>query len=312
MRAALLLLCALASGTAPALAGIPDPGPAPVVLERIDYRAHDGRFRPAWIVAPPGYAHRPLPLVISPHGRGVTALADALSWGDLPSVGRFVVICPSGEGRRLKLYSWGDPGEIADLARMPAIAERHGVTVAPREIFAVGGSMGGQEVLLLLAHHPRLLAGVIAFDPATNMARRYWDFASLPGGTGLQRLAREEIGGTPLTAPAAYAARSPDTYARQIALSGVPLELYWSVGDRVITDEQAESGALAQEIVGWNPRAALLDIHGDWHHSAEMLPYRRLPRALARLGLMPWKLAFPGWIPRRTKGRNWMSWRGSR
>jgi len=60
-----------------------------------------------------------------------------------------------------------------------------------------------------LARDPHPLAGVVAFDPATSMARRYWDFASLPGGSLLQRLAREEIGGTPLTDPAGYASRSP-------------------------------------------------------------------------------------------------------
>ena len=37
--------------------------------------------------------------------------------------------------------------------------------------------MGGQETLLLVARHPHLLAGAAAFDPATDMARRYRDFA---------------------------------------------------------------------------------------------------------------------------------------
>src|SRR5205085_4819319 len=126
------------------------------------------------------------------------------------------VVSPAGEGRRLGLFSWGDRGEIADLARMPALVRAQGVDVDPHRVFAIGGSMGGQETLLLLARHPRLLAGAAAFDPSTDMARRYWDFAGLPGGRSLQRLAREEIGGTPLTDPAAYAARSPDTYVRQI------------------------------------------------------------------------------------------------
>jgi pimeloyl-ACP methyl ester carboxylesterase len=278
-----------------------------VRLRRIDYRAHNGVLRPAWLVLPAGYSGEPVPLVISPHGRGVSGQRNALDWGDLPAEGDFVVICPSGEGRRLALYSWGDPGQIADLARMPQIAEAHGIRVEPHHVYAVGGSMGGQETLLLVARHPHLLAGAVAFDPATDMARRYWDFARLPGGAELQRLARIEIGGTPLTASEAYASRSPDTFVRQIALSGVPLELYWSVGDRVIADQREESGVLAVEIKGWNPDAPLLDIHGDWQHSAEMLPDRRLPRALARLSLLPWKLAFPGWVPRLTQGRSWMT-----
>src|SRR5581483_1555405 len=104
-------------------------------------------------------------------------------------------------------------------------------------IYAFGGSMGGQETLLLLARYPHLLAGAAAFDPATDMARRYRDFAALPNGKTLQRLAREEIGGTPAQVPQAYVVRSPDHYARTIAESGVPLQLFWSSRDRIIRDQ---------------------------------------------------------------------------
>jgi len=41
-----------------------------------------------------------------------------------------------------------------------------------RRIYAVGGSMGGQEALLLLAKYPDLLAGAVSFDAPTNMATR--------------------------------------------------------------------------------------------------------------------------------------------
>jgi pimeloyl-ACP methyl ester carboxylesterase len=194
---------------------------------------------------------------------------------------------PGGEGRRTHLYSWGDPGQIADLARMPEIVERLGVHVDRHRIYAVGGSMGGQETLLLVARHPTLLAGAIAFDAPTDMARRYWDFASLPEGRELRAFARDEFGGTPLTASDEYAERSPDTYAREIALSGVPLQLFWSVRDRVIADQTEESAVLAGEIRGWNPNAKLWTFRGAWSHTAEMRPSGRLPRALARFGLFP-------------------------
>lgn len=258
-------------------------------MRLITYVAHDGLRRRAWLVLPADYHGQRIPLVISPHGRGVDALDNARLWGDLPALGDFAVINPLGQGRKLMLFSWGDPGEIADLARMPAIAEAHGVNVDPKRIYAFGGSMGGQEVLLLDARYPHLLAGVAAFDPATDMARRYWDFAKLPDGTELQHLAREEIGGTPLTDPGAYAARSPDTFVRQIALSGVPLQLYWSSRDRVITDQRDETAVLDTEILGWDPDARVWDFRGDWAHTAEMRPWGRLPRALARFGLLSWK-----------------------
>src|SRR5262249_19878078 len=183
-------------------------------IRLIHYRAHDGVVRRAWLMLPTDYNGEPLPLVISPHGRGRSARANARLWGDLPGLGHFAVVNPAGEGRRLGVFSWGDPGQIDDLARMPVLVRAQGVDVERHRIYAIGGSMGGQETLLLLARHPHLLAGAAAFDPATDMARRYRDFEDLPGGSALQQLAREEIGGTPLTDPAAYAERSPDTYAR--------------------------------------------------------------------------------------------------
>ncbi len=264
-------------------------------VRMIDYRAHDGVERPAWLLLPAGYHGQEIPLVISPHGRGVDASDNALIWGDLPGEGDFAVINPAGEGRSLHWYSWGDPGQIADLARMPEIAERHGVDVNPRRVYAFGGSMGGQETLLLLAKHPRLLAGAAAFDPATDMARRYRDFGALPNGKTLQRLAREEIGGTPTQVPRAYAARSPDHYVRAIANSGVPLQLFWSSRDRIIRDQVDETNRLAIDIEHdehddpLDRDAKLWDFHGEWSHSAEMRWNRRLPRALARFGLLPWR-----------------------
>ncbi len=255
----------------------------------IHYIAHDGVRRAAWLLLPIDLGHKPVPLVISPHGRGVGAEENALLWGNLPGEGDFAVINPAGEGRRLHWFSWGAPGQIADLARMPAIAESHGVDVDRRRIYAFGGSMGGQEALLLVALHPHLLAGAAAFDPPTDMRRRYGDFAGLRGGRTLQRLAREELGGTPAQDPAAYELRSPDHYIRQLAFSGVPLQIYWSTRDRVIADQQTEAGALCDEIERVNPYAPLWEFEGEWVHTAEMRSSRRLPRALARFGLLPWR-----------------------
>jgi pimeloyl-ACP methyl ester carboxylesterase len=254
----------------------------------IQYRAHDGVLRPALLLLPTGYDGGQIPLVISPHGRGCDEFDNARFWGDLPGLGDFAVINPGGEGRRLHWYSWGAPGQIADLARMPAIAEAHGVNVERSRVFAIGGSMGGQETLLLVAGDPDLLAGAVAFDPATDMARRYRDFAQLEGGAELQALAREEIGGTPEQVPHAYALRSPDHFARAIADSGVPLQLYWSTSDRVIRDQRLETGELAGEISRDRPDERVWDFVGAWSHTAEMRSTALLPRALARFGLLPW------------------------
>jgi poly(3-hydroxybutyrate) depolymerase len=283
--ATFLTLLALTPGTASAV--VAHPTLPHTDMRLIDYRAHDGVVRRAWLLLPTDYSGAPLPLVISPHGRGTSARANARLWGDLPGIGGFAVVNPAGEGRRLGEYSWGDPGQIADLARMPAIARARGVNVDPHRIYAFGGSMGGMEALLLVARYPRLLAGAAAFDPATDMARRYRDFAALPHGRHLQRLARREIGGTPAQVPHAYAVRSPDHYARAIASSRVPLQLYWSSRDRVIRDQSLETNALADTILDDRPSARLWDFHGDWNHTAEMRWNRRLPKALERFGLLP-------------------------
>jgi poly(3-hydroxybutyrate) depolymerase len=259
----------------------------------IHYVAHDGVRRTAWLLLPITELHHAIPLIISPHGRGVGARQNALFWGDLPGEGDFAVINPAGEGRRLHWFSWGAPGQIADLARMPQIAREQGVDIDRHRIYAFGGSMGGQETLLLVAMHPRLLAGAAAFDPATDMRRRYFDFASLKDGLGLQRLAREEVGGTPWQDPRAYATRSPDHDVRRLAFSGVPLQIFWSTRDRIIVDESSEAGALSDEIRRLNPRAPLWEFRGEWSHTVEMQSDRRLPRALARFGLLPWADVVP-------------------
>jgi poly(3-hydroxybutyrate) depolymerase len=286
-----LLVALVALAVAPLAAAVEVPAQTTPITELrlIHYRAHDGVERPAWLELPAGYHGQSIPLVISPHGRGVDESMNAELWGELPGEGGFALIAPAGEGRKLAWESWGDPGEISDLARMPEIARANGVNVDRHRIYAFGGSMGGQETLLLLAEHPHLLAGAAAFDPATDMARRYRDFAALPGGRVLQALARREVGGTPWQDPDAYAARSPDHFVRRLAFSGVPLQLFWSRDDRIISDQVSETGALAAAIGELNPRAKVWDFEGDWAHTAEMRPKRRLPRALARFGLLPWK-----------------------
>src|SRR5437667_4252527 len=146
----------------------------------IHYRTHDGYRRAAYVVLPNWYGpgdNPPLPLIISPHGRGVSAEENVDRWGNIPLLGPFAVVNPEGQGRRLRRFSWGYAGQIEDLARMPQIVRRAipWLRIEPKGIYAFGTSMGGQEALLLAARHPRLLAGVAAFDPVTDMARRYSD-----------------------------------------------------------------------------------------------------------------------------------------
>ena len=273
---------------------------AGVRVWRFAYHAHDGSRRAAYIVLPAWYSRArdpQLPLVISPHGRGVGPRANMRLWGNLPARGSFALISPEGEG----LYSWGDPRQISDLAAMPRLARiaMPWLRFEAHHVYAVGGSMGGQETLLLVAEHPHLLAGAAAFDSVANFAYQYHEFPLLrcdrrclatwrePVGIALQTIARREIGGTPTSDPRGYAIRSPLDYARQIARSGVPLELWWSKLDLIVRNQQEQSGELFQRLRRLNPHASVEAFVGCWAHTAEMRSTTSLPFALAELGLLP-------------------------
>ena len=258
----------------------------------VRYRAHNGVLRWAVIVAPvrygPGAVPPPLPLVISPHGRGVRARTNARLWGDLPGRGGFAVMCPGGMGRRLPLHSWGWRGQISDLARMPSIVRstRPWLRIDPSRVYAVGGSMGGQETLLLVGQHPRLLAGAVAFDSVTDFSRRYGDFARIARGRSLQALARIEVGGTPRTNPEGYLRRSPLHWVREIADSAVPLQIWWSDSDEIVIDQRSQSERLFNELQDLRPQSRVEKVTGSWSHTAESYARRQLPGAARWLGLV--------------------------
>ena len=267
----------------------------------IPYRTHDGDRRSAYVVLPDWYGPRnnpPLPLIISPHGRGVSALDNVDRWGDLPALGGFAVVNPDGQGRIFGRFSWGYAGQVDDLARMPAIVRGAipWLRIDRSRVYAFGASMGGQESLLLVARHPSLLAGAAVFDAVTNMAARYRDFSHVgcnrrcltrwraPLGHGLQALARSEIGGTPRSNPRAYELRSPLAYVRAIAASRVPLQLWWSRADRVVAarDQSVPFVRALRRL-----HAPVYTVVGDWPHAADMRPYYMLIPALRHFGLFP-------------------------
>jgi pimeloyl-ACP methyl ester carboxylesterase len=271
---------------------------------KIHYVAHDGHASSATVVLPSWYgpaANPPLPLVISPHGRGLNGQANSILWGNLPGRGSFALVNPDARGRRVPGHSWGYAGQIADLARMPEILRTTmpWLRIDRSRIYAFGGSMGGQETLLLLARHPDLLAGAAAFSSVTDLALQYRNFdrvrcknacRTLLGtqfGSNLRKIARREIGGGPGARPAAYAARSPITYARAIAASCVPLQLWWSVSDQIVVDQQSQSGKLFWQLRKLNPHANVEAFVGFWIHSAEMRARTGLPLALSRFDLLP-------------------------
>jgi pimeloyl-ACP methyl ester carboxylesterase len=294
--AAVLLVAGLPTGSA---------GSPPTVRAwTIHYTAHNGADRTAVVLLPAWYGpgkNPPLPLVISPHGRNGTGLGNAKYWGHLPAVGRFAVINPDGMGRRLPLKSYAFKGQIDDLAKMPDVAVEGlpWLRIDRERIFALGSSMGGHETLMLVARHTELLAGAVAMDSVTNLHRRYDQLPDVPCdkacmkhwgkpyGRVLQDAMRTEVGGTPARAPGAYAARSPLSNAASIAFAGVPLQIWWSHKDRIVTDQKNQSGAFFRELKRLNRCAPVSAYAGAWEHSKEMKADALLPIALAELGLLP-------------------------
>jgi len=270
----------------------------------IHYRTHDGFDRCATVRLPAWYgpSNNPsIPLVISPHGRNGTGRANAEYWGVLPAVGRFAVVNPDGRGRRLAANSFGYRGQIDDLARMPEIvtARLKWLRIDRKRVFVLGSSMGGQETLLLVARHPEVVTGgAVAMDSVTNLARRYRQMPELecdasclsrygvPYGIKLQQSLAREVGGTPTAKARLYAERSPLSLAKRIASSGVPLQIWWSTEDRIVTDQATQSGALYRKLSELHG-CAVTEFVGSWAHSHEMRSTELLPVALGRLGLLP-------------------------
>jgi poly(3-hydroxybutyrate) depolymerase len=256
-------------------------------LAKVAYTSRDGRTRSAYVLAPRASRKQPLPLVIAPHGRGGGPKHACAAWGDLPGYAHFAVVCPQGQGRVYRAYSWGYPGQISDLARMPSVVSHAlpWLSVDPRRIYAVGASMGGQETLLLIGRHPTMLRGAVAIDPATDLAARYGPFAALRGGRMLQRLLRTEVGGTPARVPQAYRVRSPIAYARVIAESRTRLAVWWSTRDATVRNQRTlQAGPFLRLVAAHHPDVGPSQRIGSWPHG---WPYQRaLYEAAVFLGLL--------------------------
>jgi pimeloyl-ACP methyl ester carboxylesterase len=239
-------------------------------VSQITYRAHTGDLRTALVLWPRAPSPRPLPLVIAVHGRGGDPVHTCAVWGDLPGYAHVAVVCPEGQGRVLGADSWGDLGQIDDLARMPGVvgASLPQLRLAPGRVYAIGASMGGQETLLLVARHPQLLAGAVAIDPVVNLISRYHQFEAIKGGPATQVLMREEVGATPDERPDLYAVRSPIDYVPAIANARTRLEVWWSRSDYIVHNQQTrQSGIFLQSLARQRPRAPVLQRVGTWSHS---------------------------------------------
>ena len=269
-----------------------------------------GGVRDSAVVALPSwygpYDHPRLPLVISPHSRGITAWQQARRWGDLPGRFRLIVVDPGLHGRVIPRRSWAWPPDIAEMADLPATLRRQipYLTYDPDRVYAAGDSMGGQEALMLVARRPDLFAAAVAADPVTNFLRRWYEFPSSGESWREQAAATREVGATPRRRPWLYVRRSPLFFARTFASSGVPLQLWWNPHDTVVIREgQAQAGIFYRAIERLAPHApvvARLDhaMHGwvfKYDHDLPamvrfLLAHRRHPPPVSGF-------AYSSWLP---------------
>jgi pimeloyl-ACP methyl ester carboxylesterase len=259
----LALLCVL-------IAALASPGLAPPAVAAgtrrltIHFPGPDGVRDSAVVALPSWYGphdHPRLPLVISPHSRGITPWQQSRRWGDLPGRFRLIVVDPGLHGRIIPRRSWAWPPDIARMADLPTIVRRRipYLRYDPDRVYAAGDSMGGQETLMLVARRPDVFAAAVAADPVTNFLRRWYEFPVSRESWREQSAATREVGATPRRARWLYVRRSPLFFARTFADSGVPLQLWWNPHDTVVIREgQAQAGVFYRAIERLNPHAPVV------------------------------------------------------
>ena len=91
---ALVAAVIVSLGVSSSLPAAPASSAGRVYVKTIQYRAHSGVRRKAYLLLPSWYRPAndpPIPLVISPHGRGIGALANTALCGALPAQGLFPI-----------------------------------------------------------------------------------------------------------------------------------------------------------------------------------------------------------------------------
>jgi pimeloyl-ACP methyl ester carboxylesterase len=210
-------------------------------------------------------------------------------------------------GRVIPRRSWAWPPDIAEMADLPRIVHRlvPWIRYDPARIYAAGDSMGGQETLMLVALHPDLLAAAVAADPVTNFLRRWYQFPISGESWGEQVAATREVGASPRVAPWLYVRRSPSFFARTVAFSRVPLQLWWSPHDTVVIREgRSQTGRFYADVKRLDPSAPVfahrLDRMHGWvfRYDHELPAMVRFLLAHTRAHRPPADFAYTSWRPR--------------
>jgi pimeloyl-ACP methyl ester carboxylesterase len=260
-----------------ALAGSAAPAETPETRWRV-LPGHMLVGTPAWYS--PG-RNPPLPLVLSPHARGGDPQKNARRWGNIPGERGLIVLAPALRGRVLgESRAWGYAPAIQKLVQAPTEARRAlpWLRWDRERVYAAGFSMGGQESLLALALRPDLFAAVAVADSVTDFYRRWYEFPLSPLTRAEQAKATRELGGTPVQVGWLYQRRSPLQFARTIAFSGVPLQIWWNPREDVVVHQATtQSAGFVHRLRRLNPSAPVEPVvhsrpHGEIFRSSTSLP----------------------------------------
>lgn len=184
-------------------------------------RGQDGLERRAWLFVP-GNAPARMPVLLSPHPFGLTALGNLFgetggyrTLVDLPGVAPaarrqgFAVLTLAAEGLRVTGASLGWPAHLDAYVTALHEASDAGAPLNLGRVAAAGLSMGGQEAILLGQRHPSLVVAVAAQNPVTDLVAWHRHLATLPDGGAHADAILTELGAGSDTAPGAWAERSP-------------------------------------------------------------------------------------------------------
>ncbi len=176
----------------------------------IEVTAPDGLKFEAWAVTPPGSG--PFPTVLAIHGGPSSAYGNVFSLDHQVLVGAGIAVVfanfrgSAGYGTAFMQELHGRWGEVGEQDHHAALDRAIELGIAdPERLGVYGLSHGGFATCWLLGRSDRFRAGV-AENPLVN-------FVSAYGTMDIPWFLEQSLGGHPHDDPAAYAERSPLTYA---------------------------------------------------------------------------------------------------
>ena len=197
-------------------------------------------------------------------------------------------------GRRLPLHSWGWRGQIDDLARMPAILRTRAPVAADRRRSACTPSAGAWAARRRSCSSDSIRACSPERSPSTRSPTSGFATSSSRAARAdpcSRRSRGSRSAGRRARNPQAFVLRSPLHWIREIADSGVPLQIWWSDADEIVVNQHTQSGRFFKELQELEPRGRLEKVTGSWGHTAKSYAQLQLPGAVAWLGPDPGRLA---------------------